>query len=442
MEIRTSLLTCLTATMMSFASGVAAGAPSDAASLKTMTVTTINFKDVQRARSGGAPANIHGATVSVTSNGSASLAKGGVADRDGSNLLPLFTFDVLARRDGQHHQGAMVGTNPFGDAGTTRVPAYIIPLIIQTHTVATGLNTTTGFFTTAPGDVTIDPTAVDNIWLTAPNNIPSQLLAQSPLFQPAPFSFGGTFLGNTQYVDAVQRGSFYKALGSDLNDYHVLLDPVRVVRGIVVDVPANEGLAITDPLFFGAPACCAPFQFVDINWLDSYINGTLLPKLAERGVGPSNLPIFMIYNATIAVGVTDLFGGCCIGGYHSVGGQPNPTQTYAVSIIDESGFFGTGFEDTAVIAHELGEWANDPFTVNLTPPWGHTGQVGGCQGNLEVGDPLTGTVMPPVLMPNGHTYQLQELAFFSWFFGGSSLGVNGWFSSNGTFATDAGPICP
>ena len=50
--------------------------------------------------------------------------------------------------------------------------------------------------------------------------------------------------------------------------------------------------------------------------------------------------------------------------------------------------------------------------------------------------------MPPVVMPNGHAYQLQELAFFSWFFGGASLGVNGWYSSNGTFATDAGPVCP
>jgi hypothetical protein len=48
--------------------------------------------------------------------------------------------------------------------------------------------------------------------------------------------------------------------------------------------------------------------------------------------------------------------------------------------------------------------------------------------------------MPPVLMPNGYTYNLQELVF-SWYFGGKSLGVNGWYSSNGTFTTDAGPIC-
>jgi hypothetical protein len=64
------------------------------------------------------------------------------------------------------------------------------------------------------------------------------------------------------------------------------------------------------------------------------------------------------------------------------------------------------------MAHEIGEWMNDPFGNNPTPLWGHTGQVSGCQNNLEVGDPLTGTIVPPVVMPNGFTYHLQELAFF------------------------------
>jgi len=88
------------------------------------------------------------------------------------------------------------------------------------------------------------------------------------------------------------------------------------------------------------------------------------------------------------------------------------------------------------------EWMNDPMISNPTPPWGNTGQVMGfCQANLEVGDPLSGTNIAPITMPNGFTYHLQELAFFSWFFGGPSIGVNGWFSNNGTFMTDAGPPC-
>ena len=48
-----------------------------------------------------------------------------------------------------------------------------------------------------------------------------------------------------------------------------------------------------------------------------------------------------------------------------------------------------------------------------------------------MGDPLSGTLAPPIRMPNGSTYHLQELAFFSWFYGAPSVGVNGWFSDNG-----------
>ena len=67
--------------------------------------------------------------------------------------------------------------------------------------------------------------------------------------------------------------------------------------------------------------------------------------------------------------------------------------------------------------------------------------MGGCQNNLEVGDPLTGTAPISIAASNGFTYRLQELAFFSWFYGAPSIGVNGWFSNNGTFLNDAGPVC-
>ena len=67
-------------------------------------------------------------------------------------------------------------------------------------------------------------------------------------------------------------------------------------------------------------------------------------------------------------------------------------------------------------------------------------QVSGCQANLEVGDPLSGTTFNDTL--NGFTYHPQELAFFSWFYHQSpSLGVNGWFSDQDTFRTFAAP-CP
>jgi len=92
------------------------------------------------------------------------------------------------------------------------------------------------------------------------------------------------------------------------------------------------------------------------------------------------------------------------------------------------------------LSHEIGEWLDDPLGRNATPAWGNTGQVTGCQSNLEVGDPLTGTTFPITL--NGVTYDLQDLTFTAWFYGPSpSTAVNGWYSFNNTLSHPA-PLCP
>src|ERR1700731_3497642 len=77
------------------------------------------------------------------------------------------------------------------------------------------------------------------------------------------------------------------------------------------------------------------------------------------------------------------------------------------------------------------------------PPWGRIG----CQGNWEVGDPLTGTDIPEITMPNGVTYNPQENAFWSWFYSADhdaffqNMTAGGQYSMNGTFG---GPsqVCP
>src|SRR5262249_26319750 len=96
---------------------------------------------------------------------------------------------------------------------------------------------------------------------------------------------------------------------------------------------------------------------------------------------------------------------------------------------------------TVALSHEIAEWMDDPLGTNATPPWGGIGQVQGCANALEVGDPLAGTPFARVTMPNGYAYHVQELAFFSWFFGAPSLGVGGLFSNHGTFRGDA-RVCP
>ena len=439
-----NLSVCLLSGMTALAMlSTAVAAPPTPARDKNVTVTVVNGADLINGRSGSQAMTLRSEQRSLTSFGPAPRTD--AQDHFGFQPgLPLFVFNVHnAPRDGLNHTGAIVGTNPFEGKRTSRIPVVIVPMIITTHTIATGLDGA-GIFSTAPGDATQNSGVAQSTCLTAPNNVPSTLIDQSPIFQNAPFNFGGVPIGNTQYIDAVQRGEFYQALDQDPDNYHVLFSPVRIVSPIAVDVPANEGLAADVPGNADSPnifGTCGTVQFLDLNWFDSYINGTLLPELAQQdGVNASVIPVFFLYNTNLASPVTDL-NTCCVLGYHSFAGEPTPSQTYAVAEIDVSGLFPTGIENTAVLAHEMGELVNDPYGDNEVPPWGHTGQTGGCQENLEDGDPLTGTAMPPVTMKNGFTYQLQELVFFSWFFGGQSLGVNGWFSSNGTFLTDAGPVC-
>lgn len=368
-------------------------------------------------------------------------AEMGDDSQESGQTLPLWVFRVRSSRDGNQYSGAMVGKNPFQNPGKTKVPTKVIPLIIKTQNLAVSFDTS-GIITTTPGDTTFDPTQPDtpNACLTAPNNVPTHLLKQSPIFTPTKFVLGGTDVGTTQYSDAFQRANFWNALGEDRDVYHVLLDPVQFLHPITLEVPDVYGLAITNLLFFGPPPSCAPLGIVDINWFDTYLTGTVIPSLKD--VDPTNLPIFLVYNVVWASPANNL-ATCCILGYHGTTGFPIPTQTYAPADFDTTGDFSPTFvpTDTATLSHEVDEWMNDPMVSNPTPPWGHTGQVTGCQANLEVGDPLSGTLLPAVTMPNGFSYHLQELAFFSWFFGQPSIGLNGWYSDNGTFLTDAGPPC-
>ena len=352
-----------------------------------------------------------------------------------SSMLPLFTYNVEASRDQNDYTGVMVGADPFTSSGNKEVSVltHIVPIIIITETVGVSVSST-GIISTRPGTTTFDPTVADNFCMNTPNNIPLKVFEQSPLFNSALFDFGGAIVGTTEYSDAFQRGNFWRILGANgtLDRYHTLVDPVKTLKAIVLRIPAKFGTTLPLADF----PSCGPLGIIDINYFDFVLTTQIIPNLP--GVNPGNLPIFLLYNAVMASPVTNL-NACCILGYHGTSGFP--IQTYSPGDFDTTGLFGPTVSDTSIFAHEIDEWMDDPFGNNPTPAWGGTGQVAGCQANLEVGDPLTGTNAPPIVMSNGYTYHLQELAFFSWFFGAPSIGIHGWFSDNGTFLTDAGPVC-
>lgn len=353
-----------------------------------------------------------------------------LAPAEVSSTLPVFTYNVTSSRDGNSYTGVMVGQDPFNGGGTTNVPTQIIPLIITTDSVAYKVSSS-GILSTKQGSTTFDPTAPDSNCLAAPNNVALTLAQQSPIFQVNNFKFGKAAVGKTQYLDAYQRANFWQFTQG--TNYHTLLSPVKTLAPVFLNLSGNDSLAVS-PALFGS---CGPLGIVNVNTL-SPILVSLTQSLAGQGVNPSTFPIFLLYNVVMSGGSPANLNLCCILGFHGASGSP--AQTFSPMDFDTTGLFG-GIQDASILAHETGEWMDDPFGNNPTPAWGHIGQVPGCQGNLENGDPLTGTNVPVVKGANGFNYHLQELAFFSWFYGTPSIAANGWFSNNNTFTTDAGPPC-
>jgi hypothetical protein len=336
-----------------------------------------------------------------------------------ANTIPLAHYSVTSSRDGNSYSGVIVGRNPlFHGARTTSITVFIVPLIVVMPDTGHAFN----------------PIAPDPACLP-PGTTALSLSQGSPIFEapPGDWIMNGTDVGAGQYNDVFQRAEFFKNVGITGDRYHTVLS-VLTLDAQTFDVPAGAGQTYDASTLAG----CGDIGVVDVDTMDRFLTAKLIPALAAQGVGPTSFPFFVLYNVVMGNPGTDLFSNCCILGYHGAVGSP--MQTYSPTDFDATGLFA-GVSNTSVFAHEIGEWLNDPTGINPTPPWGHTGQVSGCQNNLEVGDPLSGTDFPSVTMPNGFTYELQELAFFSWFYGAPSLGAAGVFSNNGTFRTDAGPPC-
>jgi hypothetical protein len=301
---------------------------------------------------------------------------------------------------GSTYHVTMVGRNPFV-AQTTQTS-------IKTYLVAVNLVNGTHNFSAFASD------PCDSSGTSARTR-----LLNSPIFQNRSYSWGSPTA--TQITDAFQRANFYKyTQPTGINPgYHVKLGLANTIN-----------LRVTTSGWPEVTGSCGKLLEVDINSWDSFVQG----EISALGLGPTDFVLFEMHDVVF----TDNEGAdCCILGYHNAFGSP--VQTYGVTDYDNTGFF-TDAPDIAPTSHEVGEWLDDPLTTTPTPSWGNIGQVTGCQANLEVGDPLSGTTFPITM--NSFTYHPQELAFYSWFYHQSpSIGINGWYSDRGTFRTFAAP-CP
>lgn len=314
------------------------------------------------------------------------------------STIPFFTSKVKSPLDHNTYTYSIVGADPHTSKTTTNV-SYV-PIVLRVH---------------FPGGVVLDPTkpgCSDTVSV-------QDRFYKGPDFVNVPLKSNGINVGTTQVIDGLQRAQWWSVVKG--TGYHTIYKASG--NPIVVDFTPSGGSV-------QGGACSGSSHdlgLVDINVYDSEMQA-----LANKYAKTNQVPMVLSYNVVLTS------GGCCIIGYHNAFGRSGGTQVYAVGAYTDGGIF-TGIQDIHAWTHEIGELTDDPFINNNTPLWGHVGQVQGCQGNLENGDPLTGT--PFLVKLNGFTYHPQELVFFDWFFRTPAEGTGGEFSFEGTFETSQNTVC-
>ncbi|HEV3332934.1 MAG TPA: hypothetical protein VG096_18230 [Bryobacteraceae bacterium] len=339
------------------------------------------------------------------------------------NPLPLWNYSVTAY-NAQTYTGTIVGRSPFNRGKTTTtIPTQIVPLII---TINDGTTT-----------VTYDPTAVDPC-VTTGTHTDVDVITGSPIFTNNSWTMDGQGVGTTQYIDAFQRTEFWSLVAG--TPYHLVLNQ-STLPSQALAVNSSQGTNYDAATF--VVGGCGKIGVVDLGTFDSAVQSIITGSLAGT-INIGTFPIFLTRNVVLAENSHSIFVNCCVLGYHS-GMTVGPNlQIYSPFSLNTNGVFGG---DVSTLSHEMGEAIDDPKTNNPTPVWGRQGQQFGCQNNFEVGDPLSpGGIAPTsnefvTVGANGLTYHLQELADFSWFFGGTNLGISGHYSNNGTF-TGFAKACP
>lgn len=314
-----------------------------------------------------------------------------------STTIPFYNGSVKSPLDNNTYQYSIVGKDPTKSNATTKV-SFVPIVLVVTFSYGTVLDPR------QPG--CNDTVSVEDRFFQGPN------------FVSTPLVSNGIKVGKVQVNDGFQRAEFWTVLKGP--KFHIKLVPA--VAPIVVNINAPSGSKTETGV------CSGQNHNIGEIPLQAYDN--IVTGLATTYATTTQVPVVLSYNTF------ETEGGCCILGYHNAFGRASGTQVYAVGAYNDAGIFDVPIEDIHAWTHEIGELINDPFIDNGTPAWGHVGQVGGCQNNFEVGDPLTGTAF--TLKYKHFTYHPQELAFFSWFYRTPSTGTGGKFSFEGTFTSSQG----
>jgi hypothetical protein len=350
-----------------------------------------------------------------------------LAQSSSGQTIPMASFSFTASKNGVKYTDVVVGGSPFSQhLGTTKINVLLVPVIVEIASTR------------------FDPT-VDDPCISGANISPLEAFQQSPILQRVAFDGGteaghaaemnGVDVGTTTYPDGFQRAEFWSRVKG--SNYHTTFN-LTTASPWTISASQVQQLGGGNVFTTG----CAQIGVLSTSSFQNYIQNTVIPGIPA--ITPTTFAFFLMKDVvTTASTALNCVINCEIG-YHGAFGSP--VQTFAVSEYDTTADWwnSPGIKDISIDAHEVGEWLNDPLVTNPTPLWGNIGQVSGCQGNWEVGDPLTGTDFPGITMPNGVTYDPQELVFWSWYYNSEfahSVGAGGTFSDNGTFEGPSEP-CP
>lgn len=261
---------------------------------------------------------------------------------------------------------------------------------------------------------------------------PEQVLdnvSNSPNFRAAQYQ-----TGFTQFADAVQRAQFNNTMGSE---WHTLLDPPQILKPLVIVVPKNSAK------LFRNRSTGTTYAIVDTAFFISQLN--TLVQLEDLRVDA--LPVILTRNVMLSPDAT--VKRCCVLGFHTAfdAGQLANTemvQTLVWASWIDQGILGPGIADVTAISHEISEWVNNPFGMNIVPAWQYPNQALGCQNNLETGDPVA--ALPNAGFPvtiDAFTYHPQNQVLLPWFTRQASDALDHAYSfPDSTLITSPSQACP
>lgn len=261
---------------------------------------------------------------------------------------------------------------------------------------------------------------------------PDQVLdnvKNSPNFRAAQYQ-----TGFTQFADAVQRAEFYSTMAPE---WHTMLEPPHVLKPLVMVVPKNSAKV------FRNRSTGTTYAVVDTEFFVSQLN--TLVQLEDLHVDA--LPIVLTRNVMLSPGAN--IKSCCVLGFHTAfdAGQLASTemvQTLVWASWIDPGILSPGIADVTAMSHEISEWFNNPFSMNLVPSWQHPNQTLGCQNNLETGDPVA--ALPNAGFPvtiDAFTYHPQNQVLLPWFTRQPSDAVDHAYSfPDSTLITSPSQACP